>query len=98
VKTFECLTTDDRYSVAQLSWLFVSDLPRACELAKRDLLSDHHHVSVEVRENGRLVLALRRDAVLAETAGEAGAAPRSIPEQQPSRRWRFRNAAQRRQA
>jgi hypothetical protein len=59
-RVFECLLQDDRYSVSQLSWIVVADLDRALELARRDLLSDDHHRSVEIRENGRLVLFIDR--------------------------------------
>lgn len=72
VRILECLMSDDRYSVRQLSWIVVSDLERACELALRELLSDAHHRAVEVREDGRLVLALDRNGLLVDGGPRAG--------------------------
>ncbi|MDB5465434.1 MAG: hypothetical protein JWQ46_196 [Phenylobacterium sp.] len=55
MRTFTCLTIDDRYPIPQLSFLMVSDETRARVLARRTLFEDKHRHAVEVREDGKLV-------------------------------------------
>jgi hypothetical protein len=83
MRSFECLMTDDRYGVPQLTWLVVSDEARARELARRDLLQDRHHQAVELRENGRLVFSISRSELAPE-----GAPPEPGGETRSFRRWR----------
>lgn len=88
MRSFECLITDDRYSVPQLTWMVVSDVDRARELARRDLMQDQHHQAIELRENGRLVFSASRTDVAAE-----GKPPERNGEARSFRRWRKDPAA-----
>ena len=64
MRTFECLVTDDRSATPLLTVLVVSDRDRACELASRELMTDAHHASVELREHGRVVFQARREDLI----------------------------------
>lgn len=56
MRAFSCFITDSRHSVPTLSFIFASDLGRARELARRELLESPHAVSYELCENGRLLV------------------------------------------
>ncbi|HEX2559730.1 hypothetical protein [Phenylobacterium sp.] len=55
MRTFSYFIQDDRYSVPTLQFAIVPSEERALELARRQLRSSRHYVSIEVHENGRPV-------------------------------------------
>ncbi|HEY8570972.1 hypothetical protein [Phenylobacterium sp.] len=60
MRSFECLITDDRFSVRQLTWIVVGSEERAHELAREELRRNKHCAAVELRENGRLLATMIR--------------------------------------
>ena len=55
MRTFTCFTSDSRYSIPTLSFVFASDETQARKLARRDLMDAAVPRWVEIRENGRLL-------------------------------------------
>lgn len=64
MRSFECLMTDDRSTVEQLTWMVVSDVERARQLASQELLQDEHLQAVVLRENGQEVFRATRSELL----------------------------------
>ncbi len=60
MRTFTCFTTDRRYAVPTLSFILAADEERACEIARRELLSAGDHTSIELHENGRCIFTEMR--------------------------------------
>jgi hypothetical protein len=55
MRTFSCITEDERNSAPTLSFILAEDEQRARELARRELSDADQPVSIEIRENGKLL-------------------------------------------
>lgn len=60
MRTYSYFIHDDRYSVPTLQFAVVPDEDRARELARLQLMSSPHYLSIEVHENGRAVFRQER--------------------------------------